>query len=119
MPTVVLDANALLLPFERSINLDAQLSSLLGNCDVHVPGPIVGELKRSTNKHAQAALRLLSRYAIDDTSAVGDAAVIELAKKLNAYVVTNDGRLISRLRAERVKVIRCRGGSHLAMDEGW
>ena len=47
MPKVVLDTNALLLPFERSINIDAQLRSLLGQCDVYVPGPIVGELQKA------------------------------------------------------------------------
>lgn len=118
MPKVVLDTNALLLPFERSINIDAQLRSLLGQCDVYIPGPIVGELKRSENKHAPAALRLLSCYTIEDTRAVGDAAVIELAMKLNAYVVTNDRALIAKLRKQRVKTIVMRGGSHLALDDG-
>lgn len=117
MPRVVLDTNALLLPFERSINIDAQLRSLLGECQVFVPGPIVGELKRSSNKHAPAALRLLARYTIEDTQASGDKAVIELAERLGAYVVTNDRALIERLRQRRIKVILMRGGSHLALDD--
>ena len=41
MPRVVLDTNALLLPFERSFNIDAQLRSILGECQIFVPGPIV------------------------------------------------------------------------------
>ncbi len=118
MPKVVLDTNALLLPFERSINVDAQLRSLLGECQIFVPGPIVGELKRSPSKHAPAALRLLSRYSIEDTAEVGDKAVIELAERLGAYVVTNDRLLISKLRQKRIKVILLRGGSHLALDDG-
>ena len=117
MQKVVLDTNALLLPFERSINIDAQLRSLLGECQTFVPGPIVGELKRSPSKHASAALRLLSRYTIEDTVAVGDNAVIELAERLGAYVVTNDRLLISKLRQRRIKVILLRGGSHLAIDD--
>ncbi len=118
MPKVVLDTNALLLPFERSINVDAQLRSLLGECQIFVPGPIVGELKRSPSKHSSAALRLLSRYSIEDTVAVGDNAVMELAERLGAYVVTNDRLLISKLRKKRIKVILLRGGSHLALDDG-
>ena len=117
MPRVVLGTSALLLPFERSINIGAQLRSLLGDCQVFVPGPIVGELKRSSSKHAPAALRLLSRYTIVDTEATGDRAVIELAEKLGAYVVTNDRALIARLRQRRIKVILMRGGSHLALDD--
>jgi rRNA-processing protein FCF1 len=118
MPKVVLDTNALLLPFERSINIDAQLRSLLGECQIFVPGPIVGELKRSPSKNAPAALRLLSRYTIEDTMTSGDAAVIELAEKLNAYVVTNDRLLISKLRKKRIKVVLLRGGNHLDLDDG-
>ncbi len=118
MPKVVLDTNALLLPFERSINVDAQLRSLLGECQIFVPGPIVGELKRSASRHAPAALRLLSRYTIEDTAAVGDSAVIELAERLNAYVVTNDRILIGKLRQRRIRTILLRGGSHLALDDG-
>lgn len=116
MPTVVLDTNALFLPFERSINLDAQLRSLLGECEVLVPGPIIGELKRSTSKHASAAISLAFRYRVEDTEATGDQAVIELASRHNAYVVTNDRVLIEKLRARRIKVILLRGGSHLGMD---
>jgi rRNA-processing protein FCF1 len=118
MPKVVLDTNALILPFERSINIDAQLRSLLGECQVFVPGPIVGELKRSSSKNAPAALRLLSRYTIEDTTATGDQAVIELAEKLGAYVVTNDRILIGKLRKKRIKVILLRGRSHLGLDDG-
>ncbi|MBI0582638.1 MAG: twitching motility protein PilT [Methanomassiliicoccus sp.] len=118
MPRVVLDTNALLLPFERSINIDAQLRSLLGECQVFVPGPIVGELKRSGSKHAPAALRLLSRYTIEDTVTSGDQAVIELAERLGAYVVTNDRLLIAKLRQKRIRVVLMRGGSHLALDDG-
>lgn len=118
MPKVVLDTNALLLPFERSINVDAQLRSLLGECQVFVPGPIVGELKRSGNRYAPAALRLLSRYTIEDTEGTGDKAVIELAERLGAYVVTNDRALIGKLRQRHIGVVLLRGGNHLALDDG-
>ncbi|NLK25248.1 MAG: twitching motility protein PilT [Euryarchaeota archaeon] len=116
MSVVVLDTNALLLPFERSLNLDAQLRSLIGSCEILVPGPLIGELKRSTNKHAKAALSLAFRYNVVDTEATGDQSVIELALKHNAYVVTNDHALIVRLRKLRVKVILLRGGNHLDFD---
>ncbi len=116
MPVVVLDTNALLLPFERSINLDAQLRSLLGNCEILVPGPLIGELKRSSNKHARAAIGLAFHYKVVDTEATGDQSVIELAEKRDAYVVTNDRVLIGRLRERRIKVILLRGGSHLGFD---
>ena len=117
MPKVILDTNALLLPFERSINLDLDVRRLIGECEMFVPGPLIGELKRSTSRHAQAALRLAGRYHIEQTNSSGDASVIELAKKLNAYVVTNDRLLISKLIKERIKVITMRGKNHLELIE--
>ncbi|NLI73267.1 MAG: twitching motility protein PilT [Euryarchaeota archaeon] len=116
MSVVVLDTNALLLPFERSINLDSQLQSLLGNCEILIPGPLIGELKRSSSKYARAAIELAFRYTVVDTEATGDQSVIELAEKHNAYVVTNDRALISRLRKRRIRVILLRGRSHLDFD---
>jgi uncharacterized protein len=119
MTNVVLDANALLLPFERSINLDAQLQGLVGTCVVYVPGPIIGELKHSVNKNAVAALKLAGKYHIEHTTTTGDQAVIELATRHSAYVVTNDRILIGKLRTLRIKVILLRGGSHLDFEMGY
>jgi rRNA-processing protein FCF1 len=59
----------------------------------------------------------LSRYTIEDTAATGDQAVIELAERLGAYVVTNDRQLITKLRKKRIKVVLLRGGSHLGLDD--
>ncbi|MCQ5375641.1 MAG: hypothetical protein NO474_03480, partial [Methanomassiliicoccales archaeon] len=105
MQKVVLDTNALLMPFECSFNIDLELKRLIGDCEVHVPSPVIGELKRSRNKYAKAALELARKYKIDSTDQQGDDAVIELASKLNAFVVTNDKNLISKLSARGIKVI--------------
>lgn len=116
MQKVVLDTNALLLPFERSVNLDSQIKSLLGNCEVYVPFPILGELKRSKNKFASAALKLASNYNVEKTEEAGDYAVIELASRLGACVVTNDAYLIKKLREKNIPVIRFKSNSHLDFD---
>jgi rRNA-processing protein FCF1 len=116
MQTVVLDTNALLMPFEFSLNIDAELRRLLGDCDVYVPGPVIGELKRSRNKHASVALTLARKYKVAETSTQGDAGVIEVAQRLNAFVVTNDQVLRTKLRKQRIKTIYLRSGNHLALD---
>lgn len=113
MQKVVLDTNALLMPFECSFNIDLELKRLIGDCEVHVPSPVIGELKRSRNKYAKAALELARKYKIDSTDQQGDDAVIELASKLNAFVVTNDKNLISKLSARGIKVIVLRSKNHL------
>lgn len=113
MQKVVLDTNALLMPFECSLNIDLELQRLIGECEVHVPSPVIGELKRSRNKYAKAALDLARKYRIDSTDQQGDDAIVELASKLNAFVVTNDKYLISKLSARGIKVIVLRSKNHL------
>lgn len=113
MQKVVLDTNALLMPFEHSLNIDLELQRLIGECEIHVPAPVIGELRRSKNKHAKAALDLARKYRIDLTDRQGDDAVVELASRLNAFVVTNDKYLISKLSARGIKVIVLRSRNHL------
>jgi uncharacterized protein len=116
MQKVVLDTNALLMPFEFSLNIDAELRRLLGDCDMYVPGPVIGELRRSKSKHAGVALILARKYKVAETSTQGDDGVIEVALHLNAFVVTNDQVLRTKLRKLRIKTIYLRSGSHLAID---
>ena len=117
MKRVVLDTNALLMPFEFSINLDIELKSLLGDCEIFVPGPVIGELRRSKNKHAKAALALASKYKLHPMETQGDAGVIQSAKELDAYVVTNDFPMQKKLRQAGIHPIFLRSRNHLYLDE--
>ena len=117
MRTVVLDTNALLMPFEVKLNLDLELRRLLGDVRVVVPGPMVGELKRCGAKHSKAALSLARKYEILQTESDGDEAIIELARALDAYVVTNDKELRSRLRAIKIPLVYLRSGTHAVLEE--
>ena len=116
MQNVVLDTNALLLPFEFKINLDLELKRLLGSCQIFVPGCVIGELRRSSNKHARVALSLARKYALAETGTQGDAGVIEVARHLQAFVVTNDAVLRSKLRKLGMRTIYLRSGNHLTVD---
>ena len=117
MQTVVLDTNALLMPFEVRINLDIALRELLGESRIIVPGPLIGELKHLKHRYARAALMLARRYEIIPTVASGDNSVIELAVKEGAYVLTNDKELRRRLRKENVPLIYLRSGRHRVVDD--
>jgi len=113
MQKVVLDTNALLMPFEVTINIDLELQRLLGSCEIYVPGPVIGELKRIESKHARAALSLASKYRIAETSRQGDEGIIQVATELDAYVLTNDRELRSRLRKLGIRTIFLRSGKYL------
>ncbi len=117
MRAVVLDTNALLMPFEAKLNLDLELRRLLGECRVVVPGPMVGELKKCGAKHSKAAIALARKYEILPTKSSGDDAIIELARELDAYVVTNDKELRARLRAQRIPLVYLRSGTHVILED--
>ena len=116
MQTVVLDTNALLMPFEMRINIDLAVASLLGDVRMVVPGPMVGELKNLDNKHVKAALALARKYEIFQTETSGDDAIVETALRLDAYVLTNDKELKRRLRALRIPLIYLRSNHHLVVE---
>ena len=116
MQTVVLDTNALLMPFEIRNNLDLALRELLGDARIVVPGPLVGELKHLDHRFAKAAIALARKYEIIPTEYTGDDSVVELAFKTGGYVLTNDKELRRRLRKEGVPIIFLRSGTHLAID---
>lgn len=116
MQTVVLDTNALLMPFEMRMNLDLSLAELLGEVRIVVPGPMVGELKHLNHRYAKAAIALARKYEIVPTEYTGDNAVLELAVRTNGYVLTNDQELRRRLRKENIPLIYLRSGTHLVVD---
>ncbi|HEV8594017.1 MAG TPA: twitching motility protein PilT [Thermoplasmata archaeon] len=117
-PRVVLDANALMLPFQFRINLDSEIRRLLGECDVYVPGPIRRELERlaRTNRRAKAAARLAAKYLAIESEWSGDAAVIDAAETLGAHVVTSDAALLAALRERRISTITLRSKTHLHLE---
>ena len=117
-PRVVLDANALMLPFQFRVNLDLELGRLLGACDVYVPASVVRELERVAprDRAARAALALAGKYRTYATDAKGDLAVIAAAEALGAHVVTNDRALLAVLRGRRIPRITLRSRSHLDLE---
>ena len=106
--TVVLDANALLMPFQFKINIDMEIRNLLGGVEVIVPSSVIIELRRLKDKHAKAALSLSSKYRIVDVTKRGDAGVIEAAEEHHAAVITNDQELIEILKKSSIPAIRMR-----------
>lgn len=114
---VVLDTNALLMPFEFSLNLDVELRSLLGDCEILIPASVLQELRRSKSKYARAALELSRRYGVVETEKRGDDGVADVAVRFGAFVLTNDADLRRRLRQMRIRTIHLRSRSHLVLDE--
>lgn len=114
---IVLDANALLMPFQFKINLDHELTRLFGEIPVFVPSSVLGELANVIDKNGKAALALARKYSIAETELRGDDAVLAVAEERDAAVVTNDRELIRRLKQKRITVIRLRAERYLVADD--
>jgi rRNA-processing protein FCF1 len=112
---LVIDANGLLMPFQFRLNLDKEIARLLGEVPVLVPESVIGELERLGTKDARAALALAAKYEITPTGLCGDDAVIDVAERYSAAVLTNDKELIGRLKKRMIPVLRLRSGRFLVL----
>ncbi|TMA05106.1 MAG: twitching motility protein PilT [Methanobacteriota archaeon] len=115
---VLLDANALLMPFQFRVNLDREIQRLLGDADVAVPKPVLAELEflAERDREARAGLRLARRYRVIDATGSADDALLDLAGTNRAVVVTNDQPLLNRLREKGIPRLRLRSRNHLVAE---
>src|SRR3970040_2289119 len=74
---VILDANALLMPFQFRINLEAERRRLLGDHEILVPSPVIEELRGLARSvpEARPALRLAQRFRILEAPGGADDAI--------------------------------------------
>ena len=121
---VILDSSAIIMLFEFSIDLDDELTKLLGRYRIIVPQPILKELeflsengKGKKKIYAKASLKLIQRYDVLDTNdKIGDDSVLFLAKKLEGIVLTNDRELRNRTKNLSLHTIFLRGKKILALE---
>ena len=122
--TVILDSSAILMLFEFSLDLENELTRLLGCYHIVVPTPIVKELnflsehgKGIKKKFAKASLKLIEKYdKVNVNNKYGDDSIIELVKKINGIVITNDKDLKNRLKEKSISVIYLRAKKKLVLD---
>ena len=120
---VILDSSSILMLFEFSIDLEDELTHLLGKFHILIPRPIYDELlflskhkKGKKNLNAKSALDLVKKYEISEADGGGDDSVLFLAKKHNGIVVTNDKDLRRRAKEINLKTIYLREKSKLVLD---
>ncbi len=107
---VLLDTSALLLPFEQGLDLEGEVARALGGCRVAVPEAALAELRALArdSQNARAALKLAERHEVIPTEGRGDDAILALAVREGAVVVTADRGLMARLADAGVRVLRPR-----------
>ncbi len=111
--SAVLDTNVLIYIFTQKVDLLDQLRDY-GFKKFMIPDKVVEELKNLSvsltgkeKRAAKMALNLIERCGdceVVETNAVGtDSAILEVAKKFNAVVISNDKNLRKRAREENVE----------------
>lgn len=125
MRAVVLDTNALMMPYQYGINIEKELTRLLGICRIIVPRTVVEEIEKlseqegKTGRAAKLGLSIIKKrgFRLVETENVGDDGVLETAIKMDAAILTNDKELKNKARELSLPVIYLRGGTRLEMEE--
>ena len=125
MRNVVLDTNALLLPYQLGMNIEKELTRLLGICRIIVPTSVIKEAEKLASSNGSVAmaaklgLNIVRKkdYQIVETLYDGDDGVMDVAVKTNAAIVTNDKELKKKAKDMGLPVIYVRGESRLEIEE--
>jgi len=125
--TVILDTSAIMMLFEFHIDLEDELTKLIGRYQIIIPRRILEELeflskngKGKQKNIAKPALELVKqkKYEIfdEDIKGDGDRVVFCLAKRLNGIVVTNDRELRNKIKKASLNVVYLRGKNRLMLE---
>ena len=81
LPLVLLDTNALFMPFQLGLDLEGEIERVLGRCRVAVPRVALAELGAMADsvRDGRAALQLARRFEVVETTGLGDDAVVDAA----------------------------------------
>lgn len=118
---VILDTNAILLPFTEGTRVEELLEELVGVHTVHVPTSVVNELNHLSQnggelgRAAKMALKLAHRYIAEPTGRMGDDGILEVARRLKGVVVSNDRKLQAECQKSGLQVLVSRERGRLAL----
>ncbi|MGI0130698.1 MAG: hypothetical protein ACREDE_00540 [Thermoplasmata archaeon] len=115
---MLLDTNALFLPIRTGFPLELEIARTVPGARVVVAASGLRELDRLVDRAtpgASGARALASRFAVAPTRAEGDDAVLAVALRERAIVVTADRALQLRLRARGISVLAPRDRHRLEL----
>lgn len=117
---LILDANALISPFQFSFNLDLKLEERVPEATVVVPTSVIKELEglaKSGDWKAKAALELSKNYHWVVSKGRGDRSIYNLAVENDWMVMTQDIGLRNKLLKSSIPVVFLRGKGNLSLME--
>ena len=125
MRVVVLDTNALMMPYQFGINIERELLKLLGMCRIIIPMTVVEEITRLSKEKgeigraAMLGLSIMQKrgFRLMESDQDGDDGVLEAALKVEAAIVTNDKELKKKAKELQLSIIYLRGENRLEIEE--
>lgn len=125
MRAVILDTNALMMPYQFGINIEKELTRLLGICRIIVPRAVVEEIQKLSEQDGEIAraatlgLSIIKKrgFRLMECESRGDDGVLETAIKLDAAIVTNDRELKKKAKDLQLSIIYLRGENRLELEE--
>ncbi len=123
MVPIVLDANFLLLPFQRRVDIEKEVEQLIEEPHFFVVlQQVVDELsemyraKRKFSLASRGALSLVDKFKVEKNfPGKPDAAMLRYCLERGAVLATLDVGLRREARKKGARVILLRGGGHLAI----
>ena len=115
---LILDANALLSPFQMGFNLDIEIERAVPGVKPVVPSSVVSELETLSKKgdwRTRAALKLCRKYPVIEVKGRGDSPIFNLAVRKGWIVMTQDRGLRASLKKKGIPVVVIRGKGHLQL----
>ncbi len=120
---VVLDTSAAMIPFEFLLDIEDELTRILGKYKIVVPSSVYDELlclsdrgKGRKKRFAKQALNLIKDYEKIDTDGIADDDVLKVALDLKGIVFTNDRELRKRAKKNSLKTIYLRSKKKLELN---
>ncbi len=121
-PRVLLDTNAVLLPFTRHFPLEAEIERLIQPpAPIQIPRAVGQELETLTQRKVRGARMALAwsrKFPQLPTSGRGDAAILRVARPFRDWVVTADTELQARLVSAGISVLVPRDRHRLELRPG-
>ena len=101
--TVVLDTNAMLLPFTEGTRLEEGLEALFDEVDLVVPSCVRMELQQiatrsggNSARHAKTAAKLAEHWRNEPTKLTGDDGILEVARTGRVTIARGNQRAAER-----------------------
>ncbi|MCW6169107.1 MAG: PIN domain-containing protein [Thermoplasmatales archaeon] len=118
MSKIILDTNSLIYAVKKHIDLSNALFGIDEINGIIVPECVASELRGLSirNPHARAALELISRFEIINSEGRGDDCILETARRLGAFILTNDRGLLTRAKSLGIRNASIRSNGTVRMN---